>query len=60
VREAFRHLTTSNVYDRTQFKQQLGTQLKFAETSILPALDKAIATSEQLVKKYSNADDTSR
>jgi hypothetical protein len=48
----FRHLTTSNVYDRTQFKERLNAQMKFAETAILPALDNARAASEQLLQKY--------
>jgi hypothetical protein len=60
ARENFRHLTTSNTYDRTKYKERLGTQLKFAETSILPALDKAIGSSEELVKKYAISDDASR
>jgi hypothetical protein len=48
----FRHLIQSNVYDRTQYKQHLNDRLSFAETSIVPALDSSIATSEQLIKKY--------
>jgi hypothetical protein len=44
----------------SQFREQVSAQLKFAETSVLPALDKAIAASEQLVKKYAVADDASR
>jgi hypothetical protein len=58
--ENFRHLTGSNIYDRTKYKERLNAQLKFAETSILPALDKAIGASGQLVKKYSTADDAAR
>jgi hypothetical protein len=49
----FRRLTTSNVYDRTQFKQRLNDRLSYAETSIFPALDSSIAASDQLTKKYS-------
>jgi hypothetical protein len=60
ARENFRHLTTSNVFERTKYKERLGAQLKFAETSILPALDKAIGSSEQLLKKYATSGDTSR
>src|SRR5262249_46763861 len=36
ARQIFRHLTSSNVYERTQYKEQLSARLKFAETSILP------------------------
>ena len=53
ARDAFRHLTTSNVYDRTQFKDRLRAQLDFAETSILPALKKTVAASDRLLEKYS-------
>jgi hypothetical protein len=60
ARENFRHLTSSNVYDRTKYKERLSAQLKFAETSILPALDKAAGASEQLLKKYAASDDASR
>ena len=49
----FAHLSQSNTYDRTQFKERLNARLSFAETSILPALDNSIAASEQLIKKYS-------
>jgi hypothetical protein len=52
----FRSLTQSNVYDRTKFKERLTAQLKFAETSIVAALDSEIAVSERLTKKYSNPD----
>jgi hypothetical protein len=52
ARSAFRHLTTSNAYDRTQFKDRLNAQLKFAETTILPALESTRAASEQLLQKY--------
>jgi hypothetical protein len=54
ARQNFYHLTQSNVYYRTQFKQQLTAQLKFAETSIVAALNNAIAGSERLTKKYSS------
>lgn len=52
----FAHLSQSNGFDRTQFKERLNARLSFAETSILPALDNSIAASEQLIKKYSTAD----
>ncbi len=58
--QSFRSLTTSNTYFRTQFKERLSGQLKLVETSIVPALDKAIGASEQLVKKYSASNDASR
>lgn len=48
----FRMLTQSNAFDRTQFKQRLIAQLKFAETSILPVLQSKIDVSDQLIKKY--------
>jgi len=57
ARETFRHLSSSNVFERTQFKERLSAKLKFAETSILPALEQATAKSLQLVKKYSSASD---
>ncbi len=60
ARENFRQLTSSNIYDRTKYKERLSAQLKFAEASILPALDKAIGASERLVKKYAASDDASR
>jgi hypothetical protein len=57
--ESFKHLTGSNVFERTKFKDRFGAKLKFAETSILPALDQAIGASENLVKKYAVSDDAS-
>lgn len=48
----FRSLTQSNIYNRTQFKEQLNAQLRFAETSIMAALNNAIVGSERLIKKY--------
>ena len=51
--EDFQHLTTSNIYDRTEFKKRLTVQLTTAETAILPTLEKTVAESEELVKKYS-------
>jgi hypothetical protein len=46
--------------DRKEFNVWLRSLLNLAETSILPALDKAIGASEQLVRKYAAADDVSR
>jgi hypothetical protein len=60
ARDAFRHLSSSNGFERTQFKERLNAQLKFAETSILPALDKEAARSEQLLKRYTGPGDPSR
>lgn len=48
----FRSLTQSNVFDRRRFKERLIAQLKFAETSILQALESEIGASERLIKKY--------
>jgi hypothetical protein len=56
ARDWFRHLLTSNVYDRTQFKERLVAQLTLAETSIVQELDNEIAEAEQLTKKYSTPD----
>lgn len=56
-RKALRHLSSSNVFERTQFKERLVAKLKFAETSILPALEQEIAKSALLVTKYSSARD---
>jgi hypothetical protein len=50
----FRSLSQSNSYERNQFKQRLVTQLKLADTSIVPALNNEIGAAEQLTKKYSN------
>jgi hypothetical protein len=52
----FRSLTQSNVFDRTKYKERLTTELKLAETSIVPALDNEIAASERVIKKYSTPD----
>jgi len=50
----FRSLSQSNSYERNQFKQRLVTQLKLADTSIVPALNNEIGAAEQLTKKYSD------
>jgi hypothetical protein len=64
VARSYRGLSTSGIggtgadqAEANRGKSQLNTQLKFAETSILPALDKSIGVSEQLVKKYAADDD---
>jgi hypothetical protein len=50
----FRSLTTSNIYDRTVFKERLAGLLTLAENSILPALNAAAAKSDRLVAKYAD------
>ncbi len=57
ARQAFKTLMASNVYYRTQFKERLNNQLKFAATSILPAMDEVTAASAQLLKRYSGQTD---
>lgn len=52
--QMFRSLTTSNAFTRSQFKERLNNQLKFAEASIFTAMDEATATSAQLLKRYSD------
>lgn len=52
IRETFRHLTSSNVSDRQRVTEQLGVQVKRAETVILPTLAKAVADSELVVSRY--------
>jgi hypothetical protein len=51
ARQNFRSLTQSNAFDRTQFKERLSAQLKFAETSLVAALDNEIAVSDRLIKE---------
>jgi hypothetical protein len=57
ARHMFRHLTQSNVYDRTQFKERLNERLGFVETSIFAAIDETAMASAQLVKRYSDKTD---
>jgi hypothetical protein len=52
ARQDFRSLTQSNIFDRTQFKERLNAQLKFAATSIVPALESEMAVSGRLITKY--------
>ena len=59
ARQSFKSLTTSNTYFRTQFKERFNSQLKFAESSILPALSQTAAEADKLVTKYSNAGEAS-
>jgi hypothetical protein len=51
--EAFLHLTTSNAFDRAEFKKRLTEQLAKADATILREFEKAAAESEELLKKYS-------
>jgi len=54
ARQVFRHLSSSTTYDRLQFKERLSNQLTFVETSVVPAIDEAVAASAQLLKRYSD------
>jgi hypothetical protein len=54
ARQMFRHLTQSNIYDRTQFKERLNDLLRVVETSIFAAMDQATMASAQLLKRYSD------
>jgi hypothetical protein len=54
ARQAFKTLTSSNVYSRTRFKERLTDRLKSVETAIFPAMDEATAASAQLLKKYAD------
>jgi hypothetical protein len=51
--QMFRSLSSSNVYDRTRFKERLNDQLKLIEDSIFPAIDTATTASGQRLKQYS-------
>lgn len=54
VRDAFRHLTTSNIADRRSFTEQFDKQLKLAEATLLPSLAQAAASSEMVVRDYAD------
>jgi hypothetical protein len=54
ARQAFKTLTTSNVYYRTQFKERLSNQLKYVEATIFPAMDQTAAAMAQTLKRYSD------
>ena len=60
ARQSFRGLTSSNIYFRTQYKQQLTAKLAYAEQTIVPLLEKTAAESEQLVSKYAPAEPASK
>ena len=49
--ENFKRLTTSNVYDRTQYKERFNALLSGVETDILPVLDKTVAEAARIVSK---------
>jgi hypothetical protein len=53
ARQAFKTLTSSNVFNRTRFKERLNDRLKYVEARIFPAMDEAAAASAQLLKTYS-------
>jgi len=42
ARQDFRHLTSSNIYSRTQYKERMNALLSGVETAILPDLDKTV------------------
>jgi hypothetical protein len=48
ARKAFRSLTSSNAYDRTQITERLEAYVKTAETTLLPSLEKAGAEASAL------------
>ncbi len=56
AREDFRRLTTSNIYSRTQYKERLNALLAYAETDIIPVLDKTVAEAAQTAAKYSGSE----
>jgi len=58
ARQAFRSLSSSNSYFRTQYKERLNNQLKFAEGSIFPVIDEARTASAELLKRYSDQKDS--
>ena len=54
TRNMFRSITSSNIHDRKQFIERFNAQIKTAQTTILPELEKAALSSQQLVSKYSD------
>ena len=56
ARQDFRHLTTSNIWSRTQYKETLNALLASAETAIIPVIDKTVAEAAQTVAKYSGSE----
>jgi hypothetical protein len=54
ARQSFRSLSGSNVYFRGQYKERLSAELRLAETSIIPALDRTAAEAEKLVERYAD------
>ncbi len=55
IQEMFRRLTTSNVHDRKVLTERFDAKVKFAETTLLPALQATAARSETLVQQYTGA-----
>jgi len=56
-RQRFRTLTSSNICERTQFKERLDNRLEFVEASIFSAMDKATMASAKLLKRYADQKD---
>lgn len=54
VRDAFRHLTSSNAFDRKRITEQLDALVKQAETAILPLLERAGADADAIVSRYAD------
>jgi len=52
ARSSFAHLSVSNGYFRTQYKEHLETKMKFVEDSIFPAMAQATNASAELLKRY--------
>ena len=53
AREWFRTSHSLLVSDKTRFKETLARNVKIAETSLLPALQKAAAGTAELIARYS-------
>jgi hypothetical protein len=54
ARDAFRHITSSNAFDRKRITEQLDALVKRSETAILPALERAAADAGQIVARYAD------
>ena len=55
AREWFKTSTSFFSPDRTRFKEKLARNVKTAETSLLPSLQKAATASAELIAKYTQA-----
>ncbi len=51
--EEYRHLTSSNAYSRTNFTKAFDTLVKLSETQLMPSLQQAADTANDLVRDYS-------